>query len=155
MRNTISQTDTTLPTGFQSLQQLGISTGASTGQPTAESTDGFLTVDTSALEAAIQQNPTGVENALKSWASNYQTVINNEGVTDRDPSIETRITGNNTLISSMSNQVSTLTELYDNEEKNMEAQWAQVEATLATLNSQKSSLTSFASSLTTSSSSSS
>jgi flagellar hook-associated protein 2 len=153
MRNTISTTDPTQPAGFQSLQQLGISTGSSSGEPTTDSTDGFLTIDTATLEQAIQSNPTGVEQALSTWSSSFQTVIN----TAASPtgSIETRINGNNTLISSMQNQLTSMTELYDQQEKNMEEQWAQVEATLEDLDQQKTSLTSFASSLSSESSSSS
>ena len=90
---------------------------------------------------------------LQSFATSFQGAVNNEAAPFG--ALETRIQGNNTIISGLQSQLSTQTEMYNNEEKTMEAQWAQVEATLSSLNSQKTSLSSFTSGLSSSSSSSS
>ncbi|MGC9221308.1 MAG: flagellar filament capping protein FliD [Solirubrobacteraceae bacterium] len=152
MRQSIYADDSSLPSGFQSLEDLGISTGQPTGQATLGSIDGLLTVNTSQLEQAIQQNPAAVEQALSSWASGFQTTVNNAA--SPTGSLQTRLNGNNTLITSMQSQLESMTSLYDQEESNMEAQWAKVEATLQNLDSQKTTLTGFAASLGSSSSSS-
>ena len=55
IRSSMDQTDSSLTSGYQSLQELGISTGSSTGSASASSTDGLLTVNTdSALTTAIK-----------------------------------------------------------------------------------------------------
>jgi flagellar hook-associated protein 2 len=151
IRQSMYATDTTLTTGFQSMQDLGITTGASTGTATAGSTDGLLTLNTATLAAAIQANPQAVQAALNSWAQQYQKGIAN--ISGPSGLIQARITGNNTEISNLSNQLQTQTEMFQNEEKALQAQWAQVEGTLGTLNSQKTSLTSFSNRLSNTSSS--
>ncbi len=153
MRQAMYTSGAGLPSGMASLADLGISTGESTGSANDSSTEGYLTVDTATLTNAIETNPSGVEAVLQSWSSSFQPVVNSEA--EPFGALSSRMTGNTTLISNLQDQLSTQTEMYDNEEQNMEEQWAQVEATLASLNNQKTSLTSFANSLSSSSSSSS
>ncbi len=143
--------NTSLTPGYQSMLDLGISTGTSTGSATANSTNGMLTLDTTKLTAAIQANPQAVQAALQSWSTQFQQVVNN--ASGPFGSLETRITGNNTEIGNLDNQLTTAQQMYANEEKTMQQQWAKVEATLATLNSQKNSLGAFSGSLSGSSSS--
>ncbi|HEX3802911.1 MAG TPA: flagellar filament capping protein FliD [Solirubrobacteraceae bacterium] len=153
MRETMYTGGTGLPSGMASLEDIGISTGASTGSVQQSAVDGLLTVDTTTLTNAIETNPNGVEAVLQSWSTSFQGVAN----TEASPfgALYTRIQGNSTLVTSLTSQLSSQTELYNTEEANMEEQWANVEATLSTLNDQKTSLSSFTSSLSSSSSSSS
>lgn len=151
IRQSVYTSDSTLTVGFQSLQDLGVSTGASTGSVSASSTAGVLTLNTATLTAAIQANPQAVQAALQSWSTQFQKVVNNAA--GPYGSLETRISGNNTEIGNLSSQLSTQQEMFNNEEKALQQQWAQVEATLGTLNNQKTSLSSFAGSLSSSSSS--
>ncbi len=151
IRSSMDATDSTLTAGYQSMAELGISTGASTGSASASANAGLLTVDTSTLTAAIQANPSAVQAALASWSSQFQTVVNNSS--GPFGSIESRISGNNTEITGLSSQLSTAQEMYNNEEKALEQQWAHVEATLSQLDNQKTSLGTFAGSLSSSSSS--
>lgn len=153
IRSAIYSGDSSLASGYQSLQDLGISTGTSTGSASANSTDGLLTLDTAKLTAAIEADPDAVQDALQSWSGKFQQVVNN--VSGPFGTIATRINGNNTETSNLNDQLTTAQEMYSNEEAALEQQWAKVEATLATLNNQKTSLTSFANSLSASSSSSS
>lgn len=152
LRNSVDASDPSLASGYQSLQDIGISTGSSTGTASANSTDGLLTVDTSTLTAAIEADPTAVQAALQSWSNQFQTVANN--ASGPFGSLESRISGNNTQIGSLDNQLTTAQEMYNNEESNLEEQWASVESTLETLDNQKTSLSSFSSSLSTTSSTS-
>ena len=103
IRASVDTADPTLTAGYQSLQDLGVSTGASNGSTNASATDGLLTVDTATLTAAIQNNPSAVQAALASWSSQYQKVVNN--ASGPFGSIETRISGNNTEISSLQGQL--------------------------------------------------
>jgi flagellar hook-associated protein 2 len=153
LRTTMYTDGTGLPTGMASLQDIGISTGDSNGTVSTDAVAGLLTVNTTALTAAIQSNPSGVQAVLSSWAGTFQTAVNSEA--SPFGNLETRIQGNQTQITDLQGQLSTQQEMFNNEEANMEQQWAQVEATLETLNNQKTSLTSFAASMTANDSSSS
>jgi flagellar hook-associated protein 2 len=152
IRTSMDATDSTLTSGYQSLADLGISTGASSGAVSANSNAGILTVNTATLTAAIVANPSAVQAALASWSSQFQTSVNQSA--GPYGTLHSRIAGNNTEVTSLNSQLSTEQEMYNNEEKALQAQWAKVESTLSSLNSQKSSLTAFAGSLSTSSSSS-
>ena len=153
LRTTMYTSGAGLPTGMASLEDIGISTGDSNGTVNSSAVQGLLTVDTTKLTAAIESNPAGVQAVLSSWGSTFQTAVN----TEASPfgTLETRIQGNTTQITDLQGQLSTQQEMFNNEEANMEQQWAQVEATLETLNNQKTSLTSFAASMTANDSSSS
>ncbi|HEX3618224.1 MAG TPA: flagellar filament capping protein FliD [Solirubrobacteraceae bacterium] len=146
LRNSVDASDKTLATGYQSLADLGISTGTSTGSASASSTEGLLTVDTATLTAAIEANPSAVQAALQSWSTQFQTTANQSG--GAFGSIASRITGNNTEITDLQSQLTTQTEMYNNEESALEQQWASVEASLETLDNQKTSLSTFATGLT-------
>jgi flagellar hook-associated protein 2 len=150
IRSSVDASDPTLAAGFQSLQDLGISTGTSNGAVSASANSGMLTLNTTTLTAAIQANPTAVQAALASWSSQFQTVVNN--ASGPFGSLQTRINGNDTEVASLTNQLTTQQAMYANEEKALQAQWATVEATLSSLNSQKSSLSAFSGSLSGSSS---
>jgi flagellar capping protein FliD len=152
LRDSMDVSDSTLPSDYQSMQDLGISTGASTGSASTDATNGLLTVDTATLTAAIEANPSGVQAALQSWSTQFQTVANNSG--GAFGSIESRVTGDNSEITNLQSQLTTQTAMYNQEESNLEEQWASVEASLETLNNQKTSLSTFATSLTASTSSS-
>jgi flagellar hook-associated protein 2 len=152
LRDSMDVSDSTLPSGYQSMQDLGISTGASTGSASTDATNGLLTVDTATLTAAIQANPSGVQAALQSWSTQFQTVANNSG--GAFGSIQSRITGDTSEVTNLQSQLTTQTAMYSQEESNLEEQWASVEASLETLDNQKTSLSTFATSLTASTSSS-
>ncbi len=151
LRNAVDASDSSLASGYQSLADLGVSTGASTGSATTDSTDGLLTINASQLTAAIQANPTAVQAALQSWSTQFQTVANNAG--GPYGSIATRITGNDTEVTNLQGQLTSQTAMYDQEESDLEEQWASVESSLETLDNQKTSLGTFSNSLSASSTS--
>ena len=153
LRDAMDTSDPTLASGYQSMQDLGISTGSSTGSASTSSTDGLLTVDTATLTAAIQANPSAVQAALQSWSTQFQQVANNSA--GAFGSIQSRITGNSTEVTDLQSQLTTQTAMYNEEESNLEEEWASVESSLEDLDNQKTSLSTFATSLSTSSSSSS
>lgn len=145
IRSSVDAVDPTQASGFQSLQQLGISTGSSNGSASASSNAGMLSVNTTTLTAAIEANPSAVQAALASWSSQYQKTVGE--YSGPFGSLQSRIQGNNTEITSLNSQLTTAQEMYNNEEKALQQQWAKIESTLSSLNSQKTSLTAFSSSL--------
>lgn len=155
LRTTLDQSfsGTGISSTMDSLDEIGISTGESTGSVNTSSVDGDLTVDTSQLEAAIQSNPDGVQALMQQWSTAFQSIAN--AYSSPTGTLADRINGNDTIVTSLTNQLSSQETLYNTEEQNLEAQWAQVESTLETLDNQKTSLSSFTSGLSTSSSSSS
>jgi flagellar hook-associated protein 2 len=151
IRSSVDKTDPTLASGFQSLADLGISTGSSSGFSNANSNAGILTVNTDTLTAAIESNPGAVQAALQSWSNQLQTTVNQSS--GPFGMLQSRITGNTTEITNLNSQLSTQQEMYNNEEKALQQQWAKVESTLSQLNNQKTSLSTFSSSLSSKSSS--
>lgn len=138
-----------LPT-LNNLSQIGITSGDTSGTVTSAAVVGHLTVNASALAAAIQSNPNGVQALLSSWSSSFQSVVNNAaGVSG---AISQRIQGNSAIIRNLNSQLSSQEALYAQEETNMEAQWAQVEATLQKLDNQKTNFSLFTGGLSGSSS---
>lgn len=135
---------------MSSLQNIGISTGAPSATASNGAVDGDLTVNTTQLASALASNPSGVQALISTWSQQFQTVVNDAA--GPAGAIQARITGNNTLVTSMNSQVTSQEALYDQEEKSMEAQWATVESTLEDLDNQKSDLSSFSDGLTSSSS---
>jgi flagellar hook-associated protein 2 len=138
---------------MSSLQDIGISAGAPNASPLQSTVQGDLTVNTTQLASALASNPSGVQALVSKWSQGFQSVLN--AAAGPAGAIEARITGNDTLVTSMNGQVKSQEALYNQEEKQMEEQWAQVESTLENLKNQNTSLATFATGLGSSSSSSS
>jgi len=141
MRETMYSPGTGLPAGMAALSDIGISTGTSNGTVSQSSLTGQLTVDTNKLTAELQSNPNGVKAVLAAWSSGFQQIVNNAA--GPGGSLATRINGNNSLITNLQSQLSSMQQMFTEEEANMQAQWAQVEATLSKLKSQQSSVSGF------------
>lgn len=154
MRTSVMQdaTGAGVQASLNNLTQIGITGTDMSGNVTSGGVEGHLSVNTTALAAAIQSNPNGVEALLSSFSQSFQTMINNTA--GPAGALNERVQGNDSIIANLNGQLSTQEALYQQEEKNMEEQWAQVESTLADLHNQKTSLAAFAGSLGTSSSSS-
>jgi flagellar hook-associated protein 2 len=141
-----------ITSGYTSLTQIGISTGAATGTIQSSQVTGDLSVNTTQLTQALETDPSAVQSLLQKWSTGFQSVVNNAA--SPAGALSTRISGNNTLISQFSQTISSQEAMYTQEESQMEEQWAQVESTLEDLDNQKTDLSSFSAGLTSSSSSS-
>jgi flagellar hook-associated protein 2 len=153
MRESLSETYGTGSSLYTSLAAIGISTGTSTGSMSSSSVDGELTIDTDTLTDAIESNPSDVKSLLQTWSTSFQSVVNN-AASSTTGALATRVSGNGELISSLQDQYDSMQTLYTQEEKTMEAEWADTEAALEDLNDQKSSLSTFSTELENESSSS-
>ena len=152
MRQTFYSPQSGLPTGLAALSDIGITTGASTGAYNSSSVAGNLSLDVNKLTAAIQSNPNGVKAILQQWSQSFQTTVNNEA--SAGGTLGARMQGNSTLITSLNSRYSTMQEMFANQQKAMQQQWAHIEATLSSLKQQSTYLTSYMASITASSSSS-
>ena len=107
MRQAIYEPGKELPAGMSSLADIGISTGAPTGNasPSQTTLEGQLTVNAAQLESAIQANPAGVEKMLQSWSKGFQNLITaNAGP---GGSMEARISGDTTQITELGARIAT------------------------------------------------
>lgn len=124
-----------LPSGMAALTDLGITTGTSNGTMSQSSVSGMLTVDTNKLTSALQSNPSGVEAVLQSWATGFQGLVNQAA--GPGGNISARLSGNNSLITTLQSQLHSMQQMFSQEEANLQAQWAQVEGVLSKLKGQQ------------------
>jgi flagellar hook-associated protein 2 len=162
MRQSIYEPGKELPAEMSSLANIGISTGAPSGNatPSQSGVEGQLTVNTAQLESAIQANPAGVQEMLQSWSQGFQQLVN----TDAGPggSMDARVSGDSTQTSELTTRIATMNEMLAVRQKALEAEFAAMEqivsqskAQSSWLNSQLSSLLGTGASSSSSSSSSS
>jgi flagellar hook-associated protein 2 len=138
MRQSIYEPGKELPAGMASLADIGISTGAPTGNatPSQASVEGQLTVNTAQLEAAIQANPTGVEKMLQSWSKGFQELVNaNAGP---GGSLEARLTGDSAQTAELGTKIATMNEMLAVRQKTLESEFAAMEKVMAESQSQSS-----------------
>jgi flagellar hook-associated protein 2 len=131
-----------LPGGMSNLSDIGVTTGAPSGSasPSSSSISGLLTVDTSALTAAIQSNPSGVQGLLAGFSTSFQSLVGSEagpgGV------ISQRITDEASESTQMGNQLSVMQATLATQQSALETEYADLESALSLSQSQESSLSS-------------
>jgi flagellar hook-associated protein 2 len=155
MRQSIYEPGKELPAGMSSLADIGISTGAPTGNgtPSQSAVEGQLTVNTAQLESAIQANPAGVEKMLQSWSKGFQELVNANAAPGG--SMEARITGDTAQTSELSSRIANMNEMLAIRQKTLESEFAAMEKIMAQSQTQSSWLSAQLSSMLASDSSSS
>ncbi len=155
MRQSIYEPGKELPAGMSSLADIGISTGAPTGNgtPSQSAVEGQLTVNTAQLESAIQANPAGVEKMLQSWSKGFQELVNANAAPGG--SMEARITGDTAQTSELSSRIANMNEMLAIRQKTLESEFAAMEKIMAQSQTQSSWLSAQLSSMLASNSSSS
>ena len=120
-----------LPAGMASMLDIGVSTGATTGgsTPNQNAITGHLTIDSTKLAAAIQSNPSGVTAVLKSWSQGFTSMVNAVGQVGG--TIDTRIQGDNTQLSNLTHQISTMQSGLTDKQAQLTQQFAALEAALS------------------------
>ncbi len=130
MRSLMVKSGNGLPTGLASMLDIGVSTGAaSSGGPTASELAGNLTLNTSALEAALKSNPTGVQKVIGSWADNMASVINPHS--GHGGTIEARLSGDSRQVASLTRRIGTMQSALDDKQQHLTRQFAMLEAALS------------------------
>jgi len=136
-----------LPDGMNSLADLGISTGAPSATSTQSSLDGDLTLDTSALNAALTSNPRGVQDLLlgtsstAGWGQTFQRLVDGAGQAGGllDNSIQSAgdtVSDLQTQIDNMNERLTIYQQTLQTEFTNMEVAVSQNQSTSSWLTSQ-------------------
>jgi flagellar hook-associated protein 2 len=141
MRDSLVATVSGTDSGLTNLTELGISTGATTGNGTISTSalEGDLTLNTSTLTSAITSDPLGVQKLLSGWANNFATLVSDAGSTGG--TISTRIQTNTSEISELNTQISAMQASLNDQEQQLVQQYAAMESALSSANSESSWLT--------------
>lgn len=137
MREAIYTPVSGLPAAMSSLSDIGVSTGAASGSSpySQASVEGKLVIDEAALEEAIKANPSGVEKMLQQWGGSFESTIN----TFAEPGVGTlasRISGDESESSYISQQITTLTESLAVRQQSLEARYVALETAMSKISSQ-------------------
>ncbi|MGH2854404.1 MAG: flagellar filament capping protein FliD [Solirubrobacteraceae bacterium] len=142
MRQSIYQPGKELPAAMASLADIGISTGAPTGNgaPSQAAVEGQLTVNTAQLESAIQANPTGVEKMLQSFSQGFAQLVNVNAAPGG--SLEARISGDSIQTSELGTRIANMNEMLAVRQKALEVEFAALEKVMSQSQAQSSWLSS-------------
>ena len=136
-----------LEAGMSSPLDLGIDTGAPTGEgiTSLASLQGFLTLDPAKLAEAVAANPTGAQQMLQTWSQQLQSQI--EVAANPGGSLDSRITGDGEQVSHLTRQITTMNEMLALREKSLQATYATLEGVISRNSAQSSWLASQAEAL--------
>ena len=142
MRSMMYTAGSGLPTGEATMDDIGVSTGATTGSG-AESQSalaGNLTLNATTLTDMLTSNPSGVKSILSAWSSGFVSTVDN--ASDPGGTISARIGGDNSQISNLGNQISSMQSALTDKQNFLVQEFAQLEAALSSNQSQSTWLTS-------------
>ena len=142
MRSMMYTAGSGLPTGGATMDDIGVSTGATTGSG-AESQSalaGNLTLNATTLTDMLTSNPSGVKSILSAWSSGFVSTVDN--ASDPGGTISARIGGDNSQISNLGNQISSMQSALTDKQNFLVQEFAQLEAALSSNQSQSTWLTS-------------
>jgi flagellar hook-associated protein 2 len=131
-----------LSQGMATMDDIGVSTGATTGSGAVSSSalNGNLQFNAQTLEAALQSNPSGVKSVLGTWSAKFVGLVDNAAVPGG--TIATRIQGDGRHITDLGNQISTMQSALADKQSQLVKQFADLEAALSQNQSTSSWLTS-------------
>jgi flagellar hook-associated protein 2 len=136
MRQSIYEPGKELLAEMSSLADIGISTGAPTGNvaPSQSTLEGQLTINTAQLESAIQANSAGVEKMLQSFSKGFEGLVNaNAGP---GGSLEARLAGDTTQTAELGTRIANMNEMLAIRQKTLESEFAAMEKIMAQSQSQ-------------------
>ncbi|HEX5308096.1 MAG TPA: flagellar filament capping protein FliD [Solirubrobacteraceae bacterium] len=146
MRQSMYEPIAGLPAGMASPADVGISTGGpAAGGASQSSLEGQLQLNTATLAAALQSNPAGVKKMLQSWSQSLQSTVDSEA--QAGGGLEARIVGEGSEITSLGQQVASMSELLEQRQKALQATYAKLESVISENQSQASWLASQTTSL--------
>ncbi|HSC02196.1 MAG TPA: flagellar filament capping protein FliD [Solirubrobacteraceae bacterium] len=131
MRQQMTQTLSGLSGSFDSMLQIGVSTGATTGSGAISTSAlaGNLTLDTNALTTALTSDPTSVHAMMQSWSIKFSSLVDLEA--GPGGTISTRIQTDNTQSSFLATQISNLQEANQVKQNQLVQEFAAMEAALS------------------------
>ncbi len=127
---------------IQSLLDIGVSTGATTGSGAVSQSalSGVLQLNATTLTNALTSNPLGVQQMLVAFGSTFSTVVGS--ASDPGGTIDARIQGDNSQITDLNNQITAMQAALTDKQNQLVQQFAQLEAALSSNQSQSAWLTS-------------
>jgi flagellar hook-associated protein 2 len=130
MRTAMYTPGTGLPSTMASMLDIGVSTGASTGVATSQATlSGNLTLNATTLTAALQSNPSGVQQMLTTWSISFSFMVDTEA--GPGGTISTRIQDDTTQVSNLAMQIDGMNAANAQKQKALVLQFAKMEAALS------------------------
>jgi flagellar hook-associated protein 2 len=131
-----------LPAGASTMDDIGVSTGATTGSGAVSQSalSGNLTLDATTLTNMLTSNPSSVKSILGGWSSGFVNIADN--ASDPGGTIAARIGGDNSQISNLGNQISSMQSALTDKQNFLVQEFAQLEAALSSNQSESSWLTS-------------
>jgi flagellar hook-associated protein 2 len=128
-----------LPATMSSLASIGVSTGAASGaSPYSQSAvEGKLTIDEAQLQEAVKSNPAGVQKMLQQWGTSFEGLVNAYAEPGAG-TLASRVSGDESEASYMSQQITTLTESLAVRQQGLEARYVALETAMAKISSQSS-----------------
>jgi flagellar hook-associated protein 2 len=131
MREQMASTLSGLSGSYDSMLQIGVSTGATTGSGAISQSAlaGDLTLDTNALSSAVASDPTSVHQMMQSWSIKFSNVVN----LDAGPggTISTRLLTDSTQSSFLATQIQNLTAANQVKQNQLVQEFAAMEAALS------------------------
>jgi flagellar hook-associated protein 2 len=142
MRSTMFSGGSGLPAGASTMDDIGVSTGATTGSGAVSQSalSGDLTLNATALTNMLSSNASGVKSILGSWSSSMVNLVDN--ASDPGGTIAARIAGDNSQISNLGNQITSMQSALTDKQNFLVQEFAQLEAALSSNQSESSWLTS-------------
>jgi len=142
MRQQMTQTLSGLSGSYDSMLQIGVSTGATTGTGAISQSAlaGNLALDTKALTTALTTDPTSVHQMMQSWSIKFSGLVNLEA--GGGGTISTRIQTDTSQSSFLATQIANLQEANQVKQNQLVKEFATMEAALSQNQSTASWLTS-------------
>ncbi|HEX3690082.1 MAG TPA: flagellar filament capping protein FliD [Solirubrobacteraceae bacterium] len=142
MRSMMYSGGSGLPAGASTMDDIGVSTGATTGSSaeSASTLAGNLQLNATTLSSMLSSNAGGVQAIMKSWSSGFVNLTDNAA--DPAGTIAARLTGDNSQISNLGNQITSMQSALTDKQNFLVQEFAQLEAALSSNQSQSSWLTS-------------
>jgi flagellar hook-associated protein 2 len=127
---------------IQSLLNIGVSTGATTGSGAVSQSalNGTLQFNTATLTSALQSDPLGVQQMMVAFGASFSTLVGSAA--DPGGTIDARMQGDNSQISDLGNQITAMQAALSDKQNQLVQQFAQLESALSSNQSTASWLTS-------------
>jgi len=135
MRQAIYTPASGLPAGMSSLADLGISTGAASSTISRDALAGKLTIDTTKLDDALANNPSGVRDLLAGpanvggWTRAFERIVHDADTTGG--TLDTQITGASAELKRLQQAMSDMDDRLALKETSLRAQFTAMETALS------------------------
>jgi flagellar hook-associated protein 2 len=131
MRQQMTQTLSGLSGSYDSMLQIGVSTGATTGSGAISTSAlaGDLTLNSNALTTALTSDPTSVHQMMQSWSIKFSSLVDLEA--GPGGTLSTRVQTDNSRSSFLATQIQNLTEANQVKQNQLVKEFAAMEAALS------------------------